>query len=421
MKKRFSVLLAFIFGNFLMCQKINLDTLPKFDCDYKNWTAFSKDTVIVVKPTISTFSTDNYIKNFSEFLKGKIKIRSENDLSKSDYQKSLLILGKSSDFKKWNSFHLPIKNKKSGFEFNKMKFTGKNDAIWLNQNNRVAVITNSLSSLQNILDITQLGMDFVILQNNQLTFFGNFSKSNSNKIEQFNLQDVREKNYNFFVKENVNYYVSKSYNDNLDFQEINSKLNSYLLQFAHFYNIKIPKNKVNIIIHNNQQEIQNMIGMWNLSCGGNTAGMNVRGELHCVGSNQGLINHEMSHHVFNYNIPAENLPPILIEGVVEYFANSQNSELFKSRLSEIYKNFDTFKFNEFFENGNTFYNSNSALNYNLSGIWVQYFIDNYGLENFKSFCRSEKKITFIETLSKDSFQNFNLKFKNWLHIKLAEN
>ena len=143
-------------------------------------------------------------------------------------------------------------------------------------------------------------------------------------------------------------------------------------------------------------------------------------DRHCVGSNQGLINHEMSHHVFNFNIPAENLPPLLLEGVVECFANSQNPELFKSRISTIYKNFDTFNFKELFENGNSFYNSNSALNYDLSGIWVQYFIETFGLENFKSFCRSENKIAFIESLTKDSFQKFNLKFKDWLLNKMEK-
>ena len=331
-----------------------------------------------------------------------------------------MIIGKPSDFQKWDSFQLPIESKKKGFIFNKKKFFKQNDAIWLNQSNRVAVIANSLSSLQTISDIAQLGMDFVILQNNQLTFFGNFLKEKPNKIEQFNLQDLKTKNYNLFKEENANFYVSKSYKDDLNFQEINSKLNSYLLQFSKFYKIEIPKNKVNILIHNNQQEIQNMIGMWNLSCGGNTSGMNVRGELHCVGSNQGLINHEMSHHVFNFNIPAENLPPLLLEGVVECFANSQNSELFKSRISTIYKNFDAFNFKELFENSNSFYNSNSALNYDLSGIWVQYFIEAFGLENFKSFCRSENKIAFIESLSKDSFQKFNLKFRNWLQNKLEK-
>ena len=421
MKKKISVLLALIFGNFLMSQQINLDTLPKFDCDYKNFTSFSKDTVIIVKPSNSTFVTDDFIKDFSGFLKGKIKIKSEKKLDNSDYQKSLLILGKPSDFKMWDSFHLPIETKKRGFIFNKRKFSQKNDAIFLIQKDKLVLVANDSSSFKTISETMQLGMDFVILQNNQLTFFGNFSKSNSNKIEQFNLQDVREKNYHLFVEKNANFYVSKSYKNNLDFQEINLKLNSYLLKFSQFYKIKIPKNKVKIFIHNNQQEIQNMIGMWNLSCGGNTAGMNVRGELHCVGSNQGLINHEMSHHVFNFNIPAENLPPLLLEGVVECFANSQNSEIYESRLSEIYKNFDTFNFKEFFENGNSFYNENSVLNYNLSGIWVQYFIDTYGLENFKSFCRSEKKINFIETLTNESFQNFNLKFKDWLQIKLAEN
>ena len=123
---------------------------PKFDCNYKNWTAFSKDTVIIVKSSVSTFSTENFVKDFSGFLKGKFKIKSENELNKDDYNKSLLIIGKSSDFKKWDSFQLPIESKKKGFIFNKKKFFSQNDAIWLNQSNRVAVITNSLSSLQTI-------------------------------------------------------------------------------------------------------------------------------------------------------------------------------------------------------------------------------------------------------------------------------
>ena len=143
MKKIFSLLLAIFFGNFLFSQKINLDKLPKFDCNYKNWTAFSKDTVIIVKSSVSTFSTENFVKDFSGFLKGKFKIKSENELNKDDYNKSLLIIGKSSDFKKLDSFQLPIESKKKGFIFNNKKFFSQNDAIWLNQSNRVCLLYTS--------------------------------------------------------------------------------------------------------------------------------------------------------------------------------------------------------------------------------------------------------------------------------------
>lgn len=414
MNKLITILLILCSVNILFSQEIDLNALPKFDCEYKKWSAFTKDTVIVVQPTIRSFSAENELNGFLSFLNNKYKIKSENQLTESDFNKSLFIVGKPSDFKKWKTFNLPIKSKKNGFEFNKTKFNGKQDAIWLNQNNRVAIIANDLSSLKTALETGQLGMDFVVLQNNQLTYFGNFSKEKQSKIEWSNLREVLKNNYTVQPKNIADFYISKAYKSEFELNKTNSDLNTHLQKFAEFYQIEIPKDKVNILIHNNSQEIMNMIGMWHLTCGGNTAGMNVRGELHCVGSNQDLVNHEMSHHVFNSNISPEMMNELLIEGIVERFTNHQNPELFRSRIQNISKNFDKINLESLFQKGNNFYNENSGLNYDLSGIWVQYFIDTYGMQNFKSFCKSQDKIAFIEKVSNGSFQKFNENFEAWL-------
>jgi len=133
------------------------------------------------------------------------------------------------------------------------------------------------------------------------------------------------------------------------------------------------------------------------------------------------IYHEVSHHIFNSNIPPDNLPPLILEGVVEVFTNFENPKIYKDRLQYVIKNWEKFNFKELLEDGNSFYNSNSGLNYKVSGVWVKYFIDIYGLNEFKSFCFASNKISFIELKTNVNFEQFVSYFKNWLVIENKKN
>jgi len=421
MKNNIVLVFVLFFTTSLFSQVADFKSLPKYDCNHKKWIEFSKDTVIVVQPTNFSYQVNNLLSDLYAFLNYRYIIKTEKELKKTDLNKSLLIVGKASDFKKWKSFNLPIRKSKKGFVFNDKKFYGKQDALWLNDYNRIVITANDYSALKTILDMGQLGMDFFSIQNNQLTYFGNLINDKTNNIKWFNTQNLKQTNYSFYKEDYVNFYISKKFKDSIDVEKINKNLKDYVNKYAEFFDISIPENKVNALIHYNQEEMINMIGMWNLSCGGRTSGMNVRGEIHSIGANQNLLNHEVSHHIFNSNIPAEKLPPLLLEGVVEVFTNFENNNLYKERLDNVYKNWMKFNFKELFENSNSFYNSNSDLNYKLSGLWVKYLIDNYGLNEFKSFCLAIDKISFLELKTNQNFQRIILHFKNWLKIENQNN
>lgn len=412
-------LLILLFSFHFYAQEIDLKTLPQYDCSHKNWNAFSRDRVIIVKPTHTSYSTESFTEDFHHFLKGKYVEKQETELNKNDLKKSLLIIGKASDFKAWKKYDLPVKKRKKGFVFNGIKFNKEHDAMWFNSPHRIVITANSSSSLETILDSGQLGMDFFTLQENQLTHYGNFRSDKLSEINSYNVQDLKNTNYTLYNKEHVDFYISKKLKNNINLEKTNNNLTTYVKRYADFFDLTIPQEKINVLIHLDLEEMTTMMGRWNLSCGGNSAGMNLRGEIHCVGASQGLINHEISHHVFNSNIPAEKLPILLLEGVVEIFTNYEDPELYKKRLENVHANWTKYNFEQFFKNSNYFYNENSSLNYQVSGIWVKYFIDTYGLENFKTLCDSDDKINFITLLTQNSFEYFTQAFKSWLNNQVS--
>ncbi|MGY5353450.1 hypothetical protein [Wenyingzhuangia sp. IMCC45467] len=420
MKKNIILFISLFFSINFYSQEIDFNSLPKYDCSNKKWIEFTRDTIIVVKPQKQSNSVEYLLQDLYAFMNNKYIIKNENELNENDLKKSLLIVGNTSDFKKWDKFNLPIKKRKKGFIFNDIIFFDKQDALWFNDYKRVVIIANNYSALKTIFDFGQLGMDFFTLQKNQLSYFGNFIDNDFNKVNSSNVRDLRIKNYILYNESSANFYISKDNITSIDFVKINNNLRDYINKYVTFFEISIPKRKVNAIIHHDLNEMSNMIGMWSLSCGGNSNGMNVLGEIHCIGVNQGLINHEISHHIFNSNIPAENLPPLLLEGVVEVFTNNENHNLYKKRIHNIYNNWTKFDFQELFERKESFYGSNSSLNYELSGVWVKYFIENHGLNTFKKLCYSNNKIEYIESLTNESFQKFNNSFKTWLKIKIEE-
>ena len=415
MKFKILVLLFFLSVINLYAQEENRTPFPKHDCNFKKWKAFVKDTVIVVEPSKRSYALGAMLEDLHHNLNYKYIEKRENELSEKDLEKSLLIVGKAADFKKWNTFNLPVENKKKGFVFNGINFLNKSDALWLNDYNRILITANTPSALEAILDVGQLGMDFFTLQDNQLTYFGNFSDRNYSIAEYSNVQNLKKTNYTQHNGDITNLYVSKKHKEAINTKKINENLKQHAAEYAAFFNIRLPKKKHSTLIHYNQEEMFNMIGFWSMLCGGGSSGMNVREEIHCVGANQKLMNHEISHHIFNSNILVKNQPPLLIEGVVEVFTNYKNPKLYKKRINSVDAHLEKFNFKSLLGNNNTFYNGDSSLHYEISGIWVKYFIDTYGLKTFKTLYRSEDKITFIETLTHTAFADFTQNFKVWLN------
>lgn len=105
MKFKILVLLFFLSVINLYAQEENRTPFPKHDCNFKKWKAFVKDTVIVVEPSKRSYALGAMLEDLHHNLNYKYIEKRENELSEKDLEKSLLIVGKAANFKKWNTFN----------------------------------------------------------------------------------------------------------------------------------------------------------------------------------------------------------------------------------------------------------------------------------------------------------------------------
>ncbi|MEO8762919.1 MAG: hypothetical protein ABI416_01470 [Ginsengibacter sp.] len=172
--------------------------------------------------------------------------------------------------------------------------------------------------------------------------------------------------------------------------------------------------KIDWFIHSNIQEYGFASGMFGLTCpGNNSVGFSIRGEIHTKGYNMALVKHEFSHYLFDNAIPQDHNPAFFVEGCVEYVTDLNDSLVLKQRLL-IAKQFrDTLRYEDLIINNKDFYGQYSSSNYSICGIFVQYLVDNYGVEKFKKYCLANDKIEAAKELFTKNFADLISDYKSW--------
>ncbi len=406
------IILFIFFSTTIIAQTKELSTLPKYDCSLKKvMSIIGRKTIIVSSDNSKGLET--ILTDYCNIFGDNCSRKKESDLSKEDFSKDILLVGELTDFKNWHLFQTQINQIHNGFSINKKKFTDKLDGFVYVDTNRIIISGNSLMAVKNAQLALTGGHDILITQKGKISFFGNIK---GRKFDWYNLQNLKKTNY--YNKKSDLFsaiYISKTYKDTIDYQKLNDEINSYARQYLEIYNLKMPTKKVSWFLHSNMEEYGTMSGMFGLTCSGNnSAGFSIREEIHTNGFNVGLVKHEYSHFLFDNTIPQDNNPAFFVEGCVEYVTNLNDKKLYNDRLVTAKSNIDLLNYDDLIDKNKDFYGQNSELNYSISGIFVKYIVDTYGVESFKKYCISANKRIDSETIFKIPFDKFIIEYKNWI-------
>ena len=405
------------------CQNSNYISLPSYDCDGSSYKkSVSSKEIIFVFPNDKDSSTYmDWIKPIREKAnKRNINciIKFENELIPDDFRKSLWIIGLINSFQNWDRFNTPIKRIANGFAFADLRFSKSNDAIFYFSDTtakamRFVITGNSISSLRPVVNYPKIGYNYSIYENGVINYFGNCSGNKFDKSKFANLTEVKSKNYQIIKTKYYDFYISNRFiNQTSTFK---SKLDSFDLFVDKYINVmklKTPSYRIPCFIHFDQEEISYISTFFDHLCGGNTSGCVNGKEIHSKGFG-GAIEHESSHLIFDseYN---EFAPTFFVEGIRQYYDYITNptqlSDGFRTAIEFLNEDIKPVILGqEDFFQGNKYYQ--------ISGIFVKYLVDNWGLDKFKQFYKTDNIEIGFEQTYNSKLDTVLFNYKEWLKKK----
>lgn len=405
--------LFFLLTTTAAAQTKELAALPAYDCTLQKVMAMIGRPAIIAAPD-NSHGLEAILADYCGIFGNNCTRKKESEINQSDYAKDILIVGVLKDFKHWAKLQVPITINGKGFTINNKLFKEKDDGFIFVDSNRIIIAGNSLKAVKDAQLALTGGHDILIVQDGKITWFGN--RKDAGHFDWFNLQDLKQTNYHH--KESALFsaiYISKTFNDTINYPKLYSDLNSYAQQFRSIYKLDMPSKKVSWFIHSNIKEYGTMSGMFGLTCpGNNSAGFSIRGEIHTNGFNTGLLKHEYSHFLFDNAIPQDNNTAFFIEGSVEYVTNINDTGLYRQRIESAKKFKDFLRYADIITNNSDFYGQYSEANYAVCGIFVKYIIDKFGVDAFKQYCLAADKKSATKDAFKIDFKSLVSGYKEWL-------
>ena len=391
-------------------QYIDLKSIPQYDCEYTKEKKFVTGGFLFVIPDKVDSILTERMEVYSSWYNDTISVKRESELLKNDYSKHLWIVGRIADFKNWNRFELPIQKVDKGFIFRNVEYLEELDGICYIDTNRIAYVGNHNMCLFGIREPSYSnGMDFTITQDLHKTIFGNYLNDKDSVIVS-DLRLLREKNYKFYPTEFMDYYVSLKI-DSLNISIIEQKQKAFCQDFCSFFNFHYPTEKIKAFFHYDQMEILMVSGYWD-RCGGQIGGLAPKGEIHTRGTSTDLISHEFGHKIYESHYGSnDDKPGYLSEGVIRYYFNCKNEEQYFQDLEIAYKNVNKIDYLSKFDERTRF---DFRDDYPISGVFVKYIVDNYGIEKLNSYYSKIEFIKSTNVIFKRSFEAFIDDYKNWL-------
>jgi hypothetical protein len=76
---------------------------------------------------------------------------------------------------------------------------------------------------------------------------------------------------------------------------------------------------------------------------------------------------------------------------------------------------DTLNYADLIIHNKDFYGQYSEVNYAISGIFVKYLIDSFGVDAFKGYCLAPDKQSATKDAYKKTFDDLIIGYKDWLN------
>lgn len=326
-----------------------------------------------------------------------------------------LLIGLINDFQNLQSFNLPLSLKKRIWSFGKIPINSTDDAIVIiNQTaNCLAVLGNSYESIENI-TFRWLGFfDYYILKDNSIKFYGNLQNGKFNPDYVVDLDKIRKENYTRVIEnEFIKARFSCSLPEPNKYISTIDSLNIVFLQFCRLFKISMPSKKLDYFIHANPNDLNFISGS---PKPGTTGGLVIDGLIHSVGMNIDLLTHEGVHYIFLNSVKYRD--SFFNEGVPGFFSIYQHPKqlITDSQLILDYLDYD-FKGLimgqiDFFRGP---YKNDQCLSYQISGLFVKYLFDNYGIDKMIQFYKEKDlELAFQYSFNK-SLDTIIPDWKQWI-------
>jgi len=393
MKRIFIYVLIFISGviNAQEC-KIDLRSLAQPDVNMIQLNKFWKSSLfkIVVPDDFDTVANKDIIYPLLQWFfnqDSRISIVNINDVEELDDSCHYLIIGLTGKLKDLSVFDLPIYIDNNKLVIGPVELSDNDDAVAIiNEKAQcAAVVGNSYAALRNMSSGRFLGLyDYYILKENKMSYLGDLKENKFTPDSLVDLALIRNENYTRKIK---NEYLEASFSckyKTIDqFQVTIDSLIDSFTDFCRLYKVKKPSGKLKFFIHSDQSEINIVSGD---PKPGSTGGFVIDSLIHTVGIDKELLIHEGVHFIFNSNSRSHNA--FFNEGIPSSFALFQHPERIKKDCKLIKDNLEiqdliTGK-TEFWKGP---YKNGQCLSYPISGLFIKFLIDKYGIDKLRRFYR----------------------------------
>lgn len=417
MKKRFFTIWFLILALLTGCKNsyIDIKTIPRPDCSGETsiWKEFDKHLVkLLVIPDSPSDSVK--FKRMFNFKKGQYHdtlIKRESELTPVDYTKGLDIYGNINDFKNWEKFDLPIKKLDYGYEFENLSYQNKFDGIYYISKDRQVFSGNSLKIIWEIQTTMTTYYKYIIFKK------GLLSKYCLPDDRIIDIDIIRETNFTPSLSKYFNIFVDKKFSE--------TKItDSVVIDICQRMRITFPDFKINAFLHddaNSTRLFTNFFFMTGCDTLGkdfliNTVAMN---GIHTNGLDLEMIKHETFHLLWNTIVGSPGNQSFLSEGIQEYYQQLLDSSRIKKNF-QILNRYSDYNIENLIirGNGQDFWGGPSENNwpiaYNISGLFVKYLIDNWGLESFKEFYIITDRERAYKTIYDMSYNEIIQGFYTWM-------
>lgn len=383
--------------------KIDLHSLPQPDFNMIQLNKFGQSGLfkIVLSEGFDTITNKEIIDHLSQWFLNQnstINIVNIKDINKLDDSCHYMIIGLTSKLNDLSIFELPLKIVNGKFKIGPIELTDSGDAI-LVINERAqcsAVIGNSYEALRNISFGRFMGLyDYYILKNNKMSYLGNLKDNRFISDSLVDLAHIRKENYSQKID---NKYLeacfSCEYKTISQFQGSIDYLIDSFDEFCRLYKVIQPSQKLKFYIHRDQSEINIVSGD---PKPGITGGLVIDSLIHTVGIDKELLTHEGVHFIFNSNLRRPNA--FFNEGIPSSFALFQHPEQFVHDCRLIQDNLEISDLitgkTEFWKGP---YKNGQCLSYPISGLFIKFLIEKYGIEKLKRFYQCHDIIQGFKTV-----------------------
>jgi hypothetical protein len=370
--------------------KIDLHSLaqPDFNMVQLNKFGQSRSFKIVLSEEFDTIANKDIIDHLSQWFlnpDSRINIVNINDVKQLDDSCHYLIIGLTGKLDDLSIFDLPLKIINSKCSIGPIELSNYDDAITLiNEKAQCsAVIGNSYEALRSISFGRFIGLyDYYILKSNKMGYLGNLKDDRFTSDSLVDLALIRNENYSQKID---NKYIeacfSCKYKTISQFQgSIDVVMNSFD-DFCKLYQVKKPSQKLKYFIHGDQSEINIVSGD---PKPGTTGGLVIDSLIHTVGMDKELLTHEGVHFIFNCNLRSPNT--FFNEGIPSSFVLFQHPDRVTKDCKLIQDNLEITDLitgrTEFWKGP---YKNGQCLSYPISGLFVKFLIDKYGIDKLKRF------------------------------------